>query len=161
MKLLYSKFYRQLQELQMEAYMNSIEVKNIFTALSAAIPDPAVGISLAHLLGDELFSYYVTEVPPQYHLAAHFHREGHELYQVIEGKGEIWLADVKKNKLDTQTTQHKVLAGDTFLVPALTAHQLVNSGPDPLIMLFGCPQSHITSDRKLLENLKFEINGEQ
>lgn len=138
--------------------MTLIKMNNIFTALSEAVPDPAVGISLAHLVGDELFSYYVTQVPPQSKLTAHYHQEDDELYQVIEGKGLIWLADVKNNKI---CEHHEIQAGDTFVVPALTVHQLVNPGTGPLIMMFGCPQSHITSDRKLVDNLRPEIIGEQ
>ncbi|MES9900595.1 MAG: glucose-6-phosphate isomerase family protein [Sedimenticola sp.] len=34
----------------------------------------------------------------------------------------------------------EVSKGDVFIIPALTAHQLINPGPDPLIMIFSCPQ---------------------
>jgi len=140
--------------------MNTITLQNIYTSLSNAVPDPAVGISLAHLMGDENFSYYVTQIPPQSQLTAHFHQHGNELYQVIEGKGVIWITDAKTKNLAHQNTRYDIGTGDTFLVPEMTIHQLSNPGPKPLIMMFGCPQSHITSDRQLTENFN-HFEGEK
>lgn len=137
--------------------MNLIKIKNIYAALSEAVPDPAVGISLAHVAGDETFSFYVTKLPPQCQLTAHFHQKGEELYNVVQGTGLIWLACAENDGSYREKTHQKMAAGDTFMVPELTVHQLVNPGPDSIIMLFGCPQSHITSDRHLVDDLKTEI----
>ncbi|MES9857267.1 MAG: hypothetical protein ABW166_11765 [Sedimenticola sp.] len=64
-------------------------IKNLYTARLDAEPDPSIGISLAHLTGDKRFSLYGTEILSERRLTAHFHRQGDELYQVVEGKGVI------------------------------------------------------------------------
>ena len=129
-------------------------IENIYRKLSEAVPDPAVGISLAHLLGDEHFSYYVTRIPPGNKLAAHFHRNGDELYQVIEGRGEIWISDADHPNQGIE--QYSVNVGDTFMIQALKVHQLCNTGTEPLVMMFGCAKSHITTDRSVVENICHE-----
>ena len=136
--------------------MNSLMIKNLYTALLDALPDPAVGISLAHLAGDKLFSVYGTEISPRSRLTAHFHRQGEEFYQVIEGKGVMLLGDAEPNDSYSKGTTAEISKGDIFIIPALTVHQLINPGPDPLIMLFSCPQSHISTDRYLVGDLTSE-----
>ena len=58
--------------------MNVLNLTNLYAALSDAIPDRAVGVSLAHLAGDEQFSMYATELPPNKQLNAHYHQAGNE-----------------------------------------------------------------------------------
>ncbi|MBS98329.1 MAG: hypothetical protein CMI01_06595 [Oceanospirillaceae bacterium] len=139
--------------------MNRLPIKNIHAVLSEAVPDQAVGISLAHLSGDDAFSLYATEIPPGKRLTAHFHQQGDELYQVIKGKGLLWTVDAKASPAPEQQGPATVVEGDTFIIPPLTVHQLMNPGPEPLVMVFGCPTSHVTTDRQLVENLVAENTG--
>ena len=128
--------------------MNPPTISNIYSALENAIPDPAVGISLAHLAGDEAFSVYGTAIDPGRQLKTHYHQQGSEIYQVISGLSRMLLQTQQGD-----TTELQISDGDIFAIPPMTAHQLINPGNQPLFMLFSCPQSHITHDRHICTSL--------
>ena len=134
--------------------MNLPKVNNLRLALRAAQPDPVVGVSLVHMAGDASQSMYAASIPAGGVLKAHYHQQGDEFYQVIEGNGSMLLqapqACVQKLQIKT---------GDVFVVPAMMSHQLLNKGPEPLVMVFSCPQSHIGHDRHLQDDLIEEVEG--
>jgi oxalate decarboxylase/phosphoglucose isomerase-like protein (cupin superfamily) len=108
--------------------------------------DAAVGIKIAKLAGDGKFSTYLTAIDPGKSVNAHYHKNGDEHYHIIKGHGEITLIDVA-SKLKTT---NQVSAFHSFVVPENTSHQLKNTGNEPLILMFSCPESHLQEDRFML-----------
>lgn len=128
--------------------MQTISITNLHTSLSSAVPDTAVGISLATLAESEGFALYATEIPPGNQLKPHYHREGAEFYQVVSGEGLITLQPQPNGTV----AQHSITSGDVFVIPPMTAHQLTSCGTQPLVMIFGCSPEHLGDDRHLLDN---------
>jgi len=122
-------------------------------ALEQAVRDPKVGIRIAPLCGDEHFGLYVASVPDRVGCHVHFH--GIETYEILEGTGELHLGFVRDRKpgpIEWQAPE-PVEAGDVFVIGPGYAHQLRNKGEGDLVILFGCPPSHVDSslDRLMIE----------
>ncbi|HEY4143537.1 cupin domain-containing protein [Pinirhizobacter sp.] len=111
---------------------------------SQVVHDPAVGIRIATVLEDATRSYYATEIAPGKSVTPHYHRQGDELYIIFSGKGVIrtWQPDSAADVAKVQV-EH----GDVFNIPPGTVHQLVNTGTQPLVLLFACPPQHLSEDR--------------
>ncbi len=101
-------------------------------ALKAAIPDLLAGISHAALCGTEEFRLHVTRLEPGTRVKAHRHMEGEELYIIVSGEGLLYTGTVDES---AQTEQ---------------VHQLHNTGSGPLVLIFGCPDSHLGADRSIV-----------
>lgn len=131
-------------------------------ALTAAQPDPAVGIRHAPLSGDEQYRLHVASIPRR--VGCHYHRVGDEQYSVVQGQGVMHFGRVEEHRQGTtpedsvkggvwQWHQVAVRAGDTFTIPAGFAHQLCSSGAEELVIVFACPDSHLDErDRILLQD---------
>ena len=75
-------------------------VNNIYKSLSKAKLDPTVGIRILHLFGDDKLSFYAAEIYPKKKVGAHYHPTGSELYQIVQGAGEIHIGKpINKNKV--------------------------------------------------------------
>jgi len=109
--------------------------------------DAAVGIKIARLTGGSQFSTYLTSIDPGKSVNPHYHKIGDEHHHIIRGRGEIMLMDVESKK----TTITRVNEYHSFVVHANTLHQLVNTGNEPLVLMFSCPENHLKSDRFVLE----------
>lgn len=72
--------------------------------------------------------------------ALHKHLNTEELYHITSGTGRMVLGD------ETLTVQ----TGDTILISPGTAHQLINTGTEPLILLCACAPPYSDSDTVLL-----------
>ena len=116
-------------------------------AVDQAVPDPKVGIRIAQLCGDESFGLYVASVPDRVGCHVHFH--GSETYEIVKGQGELHLGFVSgrdhADSIEWQTPE-PVEAGDTFMIGEGYAHQLRNKGEGELVIIFGCPPSHLNND---------------
>jgi mannose-6-phosphate isomerase-like protein (cupin superfamily) len=130
---------------------NPISIQNIYEKIQSAPLDPAVGIRVVPLVGDEAFTLFAAEIGPRKRVGAHFHAEGLEIYQIVEGRGEMHLG---RPRGDGQTDWHaaaNVQKGDCFTVQAGEVHQLINDHDERLIALFGCPKSHLSTDRTMVK----------
>lgn len=131
-----------------------VEEKIWKNALAAATLDETAGIRHAAISGDPALRLHVAEILDR--VNCHVHLEGNENYQIIQGEavlhyggGEFFNGIFKfseKNEL-------KVSSCDCFVIPPGCAHQLVRSGSEKLIILFSCPDSHLSHDRYLLPDL--------
>ncbi|WP_082720678.1 cupin domain-containing protein [Burkholderia sp. ABCPW 14] len=108
--------------------------------------DSIAGIRIAKLAGDARFSTYLTMIDPGKAVSAHYHKNGDEHYHVIRGHGEMTLTDVVSHR--TKTTA--VSAENSFVVPENTVHVLKNTGTEPLVLMFSCPENHLGQDRFVL-----------
>lgn len=123
-----------------------MSISNVFDALETqAKADPAAGIRIAKLLGDERFGYYATRLSPGAKINPHYHRHGNEVYFILEGSGVIhtWLPDSEAR------TSRRVARGSAFDIPAGVIHQLENDSNDTLVLVFSCSPSHLADDRVL------------
>ena len=73
--------------------------------------------------------------------------KGNEYYSVVEGLACMHFGKVAKNSLVEKWHKLNVKAGDAFKIPEGYAHQLRNLEQGrALIILFGCPDSHLSDD---------------
>lgn len=56
--------------------------------------DEKTGISILRLTNDDEFSLYLAEIRKGTILPAHYHQNGIEVYQIINGEGEIEIGTV-------------------------------------------------------------------
>jgi len=134
--------------------MDKLEVRNLYQILGNEKIDSDVGISLSHLAGTEEFSLYCTEIGPMKILKAHYHEKGVEFYQIISGIGKIHIGETTSNT-STLWRQHvEVKQGDVFMIQPKQTHTLENMSQEKLVVVFGCPKSHITDDRIMVEIIR-------
>ena len=75
-------------------------------------------------------------VPPGARTEAHFHRASEEIYLFTAGAGRMLLGD----------EQAAVRAGDCVVIAPGAAHQLVNDGAEPLVLLCCCSPPYSDAD---------------
>lgn len=118
-------------------------------ALKTATPDPVVKIRHAQIGGNEQYRTHVAAIPE--HVGCHVHMDGDEDYAVVAGKGTLHWGAVAKNPngngyIVNWETPIDVETGDSFVIPEGYAHQLARRGSDDLVIVFGCPDSHMAND---------------
>ena len=124
---------------------------NAFDALQRAPLDPAVGIRLAPLAGNDEFALYAAEIAPRRRVGAHLHSHGQEIYLVLEGAGTLHLGVPSENGQTHWNASIPVQSGDCFVVHPGQVHQLANDRDQRLVAIFGCPKSHLSTDRILVQ----------
>jgi mannose-6-phosphate isomerase-like protein (cupin superfamily) len=143
------------QKLHLKSDGNSLGIdKPVWqAALSGAVADPVVHIRHAPIKGTPEYRIHVAAIPSQ--VGCHFHAHGNEDYAVVSGKGTLhWgkaVPDSKGWQVEWETPVD-VTEGDSFVIPEGYAHQLRKRGAGDLVILFGCPDSHLNDaeDRTLL-----------
>ena len=80
-------------------------------------------------------------VPPGGATIEHFHRISEEIYLFTRGMGRMHLGD----------QEGPVRAGDAIVIPPGTRHKLVNTGPEPLVLLCCCAPAYSHEDTVLVE----------
>lgn len=132
--------------------MSKIVVKNIYKEVNTGNKDSTVGISLAHLTGNDDFSLYCTEISLNNRVGAHYHSKGTEFYQILEGEGYIYFGTSNLAKSVNWEKPKKVTKGDFFMVEEGQVHQLHNKTEEKLVVIVGCPKTHITTDRTMVDS---------
>ncbi len=114
-------------------------------SLKKATPDKAVGIRHAEISGDSNYRLHVAAIPNQ--VTCHYHTKGDEDYSILAGKGVQFFGKVTDGVVKPEDWKKvEVKTGDSYVIPEGYAHQLKNSGSEDLIILFGCPDSHLNDD---------------
>lgn len=144
-----------ISDMKSESEVDKMEPKliitNFYEKTADAPLDPQVGIKLVHLTGEDVFSLYGAELLPGITLKPHYHKSGIETYQIIEGKGTMYIGSLEGNdRISWETTIH-VQKGDCFTIDEGKVHQLSNPNDESLKVVFGCPSSHMSTDRFVLE----------
>ena len=119
-------------------------------ALKTAILDPVVQIRHAPIEGgSEEYRTHVASISKQ--VGCHFHEVEDEGYAVVAGYGRLHWGEAVKNSeggWDVKwETPVDVSKGDSFVIPEGYAHQLQNIGDKDLIIVFGCPDTHIDDEQ--------------
>jgi mannose-6-phosphate isomerase-like protein (cupin superfamily) len=114
-------------------------------ALGSAVPDPVVNIRHAPIAGSAEYRTHVAAIPRQ--VGCHFHAEGDEDYAVVAGKGTLHWGKVSKDGRVAWEQPVEVSEGDSFVIPEGYAHQLRKRGDGDLVIVFGCPDSHLDDDK--------------
>jgi mannose-6-phosphate isomerase-like protein (cupin superfamily) len=122
-------------------------VNNFFELLKAAKTDPAVGIRIVKVTGDDSVGLHVAELEPHRSVTAHYHRTGSEIYQIVHGEGKIHNGVPTSDDVVAWNTSVDVRGGDCFTVQEGQVHQLENTGSLPMIAIIVCPAAHIGHDR--------------
>jgi mannose-6-phosphate isomerase-like protein (cupin superfamily) len=123
------------------------KVNNFFELVHLARPDPAVGIRIVKVTGDDPMGLYVAELGPHGSVTAHYHRAGSEIYQIVQGEGKLHTGVPAPGDAVDWNTSVDVTSGDCFTVPEGQVHQLENTGSLPMIAIIVCPAAHIGHDR--------------
>jgi len=131
----------------------SSNVKNLYQVIQSAKLDEAVGIRIDYLTGSDLFSFYGAEIAPHKKVGAHFHETGIEIYQIVHGQGRMHTGIVNEHlEVDWQAS-FIVQKGDCFTIEEGEVHQLDNDSDDPLLLVVGCPKSHLSINRTVVTGL--------
>jgi mannose-6-phosphate isomerase-like protein (cupin superfamily) len=89
---------------------------------------------------------YIAELKAGKKLSAHYHKEGVEIYQILDGEGIIEIG-----KLSGYTTlwdgSYEVRPGDVFEIAPKMVHRLSNHGWKELRLIFFTTPSHLGEDR--------------
>jgi mannose-6-phosphate isomerase-like protein (cupin superfamily) len=128
-----------------------LNISNWEHELINAVPDPKVGISLSYLAGNEQFTTYAIEFKPGSHVAAHYHPEGIEIYQILSGKGVMKTGSVNADHTIKWDQTAEVQRGDFFTVDAGVVHTLENNSSERLILIVTCSPSHLGHNRVVIE----------
>ena len=128
-------------------------VTNFIEQLKTAQTDPAVGIRIVRVTGDEHMGLYVAELEAHRPVTAHYHRHGSEIYQIIHGKGTIHTGYPSVDDSVSWNQSVDLKSGDCFTVPEGQVHQLVNTGSESMIACFVCPSAHIGHDRFIVRGI--------
>lgn len=135
-----------------------IRIVNWANEISEAKLDQSVGIQIATLLETEQRGTYIAVIPAGEAIKPHYHQEGDEEYHIISGKGIIRLIPATTDDKDFKLACKHVTAQNSFIIPPNVIHQLVNTGDQPLTLIFSCPFSHLKEDRHVVENLEEKLN---
>jgi len=81
-------------------------------------------------------------VPPGGATIEHYHRTSEEIYLFTQGVGRMRLGD----------QEGPVRAGDAVVIAPGTRHKLLNTGPEPLVLLCCCAPAYSHDDTVLLED---------
>lgn len=125
-------------------------IKNFSVGIGSAKVDTAVGIAIAKLSEGQTLTSFGTRMFAGKKVSCHSHSNGDEWYIIISGEGKIFLADENKGVLSNHSS-YAVTQGDVFCIHPHTAHQLV--AHTTLDLIFLCPESHLSTDRLILEDL--------
>jgi mannose-6-phosphate isomerase-like protein (cupin superfamily) len=124
---------------------------NFWELVKTARTDPAVGIRIVRVTGDDLMGLYVAELEPHRSVTAHYHCSGSEIYQIVHGEGKIHTGVPSSHDSVVWNASVDVRSGDCFTVEEREVHQLENTASSPMIAIFVCPAAHIGNDRFIVK----------
>jgi len=127
------------------------EVRNILELVKTARPDPAVGIRIVKVNGNDHVGLYVAELGPYHSVTSHYHRDGSGIYQIVHGEGNLYTGIPSSDTGVTWNTPVIVNSGDCFTVQEGQAHQRENTGSYSMIAIIICPAAHIGPDRFIIK----------
>ncbi|MCK7068941.1 cupin domain-containing protein [Enterobacter bugandensis] len=125
-------------------------MKGFYEEISGAVHDPIAGIRIAPLQNGTTMNSFGTRMDAGTKVSCHLHTDGDEWYSILDGDGEMYLADLVDGVL-TNKRHFSVTKGDTFCITQNTAHQL--RAISQLDFIFLCPDSHLGNDRLIQPDL--------
>ncbi len=134
-------------------------VTNFNQALQSAKLDEGAGIAHAALAGSADFRVHITKLLPGAKVKAHRHDEGDELYIIQAGTATLYTGRSVEDEAEEWFEPVAVEEGATFTVSPGMLHQLHNTGDTPLVLIFGCPDSHLDTDRVVVADCHFAASS--
>jgi uncharacterized cupin superfamily protein len=128
--------------------------KNVYNALETVQIDPDVGIGLGKLAGNDDFGIYCAELLPGVVVSPHYHEDGIETCQILEGEGVISTGRLDDNKKVVWTSTISLKKGDFITTYEREVHQLSNPSDKSLIVVFSAPTTHLGEDRIVIKEEK-------
>ncbi|MCC7006809.1 MAG: cupin domain-containing protein [Ottowia sp.] len=109
--------------------------------------DSTIGIAITTMLESEGLSFYATELKSHTKITPHYHKNGEEVYIILQGSGVMHTFSHTEGITKTEA----VKTGDVFKIASYVTHQLENNNDSNLTLLFACPPSHLSEDRFVSE----------
>jgi mannose-6-phosphate isomerase-like protein (cupin superfamily) len=128
-----------------------LKVNNFLKLVKMARTDPAVGIRMVKVTGDDPGGPYVAELGSHRNITAHYHPPGSVIYQIVHGEGKIDTGVRTSDDRVVWNTSLDVRSGDCFTVQEGQVHQLENTVSLPMITIIVCPAAHIGHDRFVVQ----------
>jgi mannose-6-phosphate isomerase-like protein (cupin superfamily) len=126
--------------------IKTMEIGNIFTEIINAPIDKGASIKITKMTGNEKLSVFAAEISPKSKLNPHFHKQGIETYQILQGNGIMKIGELKNDAINWLESIN-VKRGDCFTIEEKSVHQLINEEKSPLLVIFSCPAAHLADDR--------------
>lgn len=95
---------------------------------------------------DGFMAVYIAELKAGKKLSAHYHKEGVEIYQILDGEGIIEIGTLSGDTV-IWNGSYEVTAGDVFEVAPKMVHRLSNHDTKDLLLIFFTTASHLGEDR--------------
>lgn len=95
---------------------------------------------------DGIMAVYIAELKAGKKLSAHYHNEGEEIYQILDGEGIIEIGKLSGDAI-IWNGSYDVKAGDVFEVAPKMVHRLSNHETKDLRLIFFTTASHLGDDR--------------
>lgn len=127
-----------------------MDVENIFRRVQEAPLDKKTGIRITRITGNEKYSFFAAEIAPKTKLRPHYHQNGIEFYQILEGTGSM-KTGIFSGAGIVWGEEFTVRKGDCFTIEEGMVHQLANPGSEKLLAVFVCPTAHVGDDRYFIE----------
>jgi mannose-6-phosphate isomerase-like protein (cupin superfamily) len=125
--------------------MEIINIKKLFGGL---LKDEKSDIQIKKVT-DGNMAVYIAELQGGKKLSAHYHNEGDEIYQILEGEGMIEIGALSGDGV-TWENSYEVKAGDVFAVAPKMVHRLSNRSTANLRLVFFTPAAHLGEDRTFI-----------
>jgi len=95
---------------------------------------------------DGIMAVYIAELKAGKKLSAHYHNEGVEIYQILDGEGIIEIGKLSGDTI-LWDGSYEVNAGDVFEVAPKMVHRLSSHDMKDLRLIFFTTDSHLGEDR--------------
>jgi len=123
------------------------KVNNLFERIKTARTDPAIGIRIEQLTGDDTMSQYVAARELHRSVPAHYSQAGSGIYPIVHGGGKLHTRVPSPHDAVTWSSPVDVRSGDCFTVQGEQVHQMENTGSLAKIAIIVSPPAHIGHDR--------------
>jgi mannose-6-phosphate isomerase-like protein (cupin superfamily) len=125
--------------------MEIYNIKNLFGSL---MKDDKSDIQIKEVTGGTM-AVYIAELQGGKKLSAHYHNEGDEIYQILEGEGRIEIGELSGDSVSWKNS-YEVKAGDVFEIAPKMVHRLSNHSAESLQLIFFTKPSHLGEDRTFI-----------
>ena len=125
-----------------------MEIYNTKKLFGSLIKDEKSDIQIKKVTNGAM-AVYIAELQGGKKLSAHYHNEGDEIYQILEGEGMIEIGELSGDGVIWRDS-HEVMAGDVFEIAPKMVHRLSNQSTEKLRLIFFTAASHLGNDRTFI-----------
>lgn len=126
-----------------------MQINNIHNLFNRLVKDEKSDVHTLEVIHGSM-SLWIAELKAGKILPAHYHNDGIEIYQVLDGQGNIELGDLSVDKSVTWKNDINLQPGDILEIKPGVVHRLIG-GKKNLKLIFFAPPSHLDSDRVFLD----------